>query len=431
MSLGNVEETLTWKADQVHLEEIAARVERVKNLSVAKADLSYVNRTNSTVAKVTSAMQQQEQVLQDVTAMLQKLDISHLPGQAQKAADALRRLQGEVRKLQDAMSMKAEQSGLQDAYTILRDVETSLSSKVSGQRMSEVMSEMHDMQHQFAMKADQSGLEDVGNNLEQMAETMRSKADQCTLNESIIMWQGMQQSFDQKADLLAFGDAKTRLMSLEAKFETKADRHEFNDMHSAVELLQCASAAKTDRCVFNDLAERMALAERDISQKAELGAFNHTNDSVRHLEYLLDAKADRKLVADRIDDVTARYETLVQRLRTKADHSRVEDTAATLHILAHGLGTPRAGGVGRDSSPRMGGHDSSPRMSGVPGSPSPSSTSGSLHSAMASTSASTVCPSPRLCSSPTPSARGKAGDVSPRSMRLGTSRGARHVKSQW
>lgn len=230
MSLGNVEETLTWKADQVHLEEIAARVERVKNLSVAKADLSYVNRTNSTVAKVTSAMQQQEQVLQDVTAMLQKLDISHLPGQAQKAADALRRLQGEVRKLQDAMSMKAEQSGLQDAYTILRDVETSLSSKVSGQRMSEVMSEMHDMQHQFAMKADQSGLEDVGNNLEQMAETMRSKADQCTLNESIIMWQGMQQSFDQKADLLAFGDAKTRLMSLEAKFETKADRHEFNEL---------------------------------------------------------------------------------------------------------------------------------------------------------------------------------------------------------
>eukprot|EP00811_Abedinium_folium_P009588 NODE_18861_length_872_cov_2.381208.p2 GENE.NODE_18861_length_872_cov_2.381208~~NODE_18861_length_872_cov_2.381208.p2 ORF type:complete len:200 (+),score=62.97 NODE_18861_length_872_cov_2.381208:69-602(+) len=132
---------------------------------------------------------------------------------------------------------------------------------------------------------------------------------------------------------------------------SKVEYAEHGDVCKAVAAVRDGLSVKADRQHVHDVTRTVERVQLEVGQKAEASVFHDVHKKLENLRQANDGKADSDIVTNHLEEVGRRFENVVEQLRQKADQAHLEDTTATVQILAAGLGTPRGAQTALHLSP--------------------------------------------------------------------------------
>jgi len=338
--LARLDEVMSWKVDRTSLEELAASVQLASQLINQKSDLSYVNATNAKLQKLTACVSQNERLLYDTAAALNKLESHHLPQTVQRTRELLSKTNHSLKLLQEAVAMKADQQTVEELAAAERYLENCLSCKANQQALLELNATVHNIQDHMLQKVDTMVFDELQSKFQRVCGQVTQKVEHHHLQSVTAGLQEVQQYVSQKADLHLLNEAKLRMTSLETLISDKAHEHQ---VHASINCLKedfSSKANKYEQGVAH-LSQALERLQLDVGQKLDARTFHEIHMVVKQLSQAIEMKADLESVTRLVDQLNHRFDNVVDQLRHKADHTSLEETAATTHMIMEQLSMPR------------------------------------------------------------------------------------------
>mmetsp|Transcript_31384 Transcript_31384/g.56277 ORF Transcript_31384/g.56277 Transcript_31384/m.56277 type:complete len:622 (+) Transcript_31384:139-2004(+) len=306
--LRSLESALACKAEQSALDAAAKTVEDVHKFVASKADVASVNKALASMHKLQATVVADEKHLQDLAGKMQRLELSNLPQNALRMNEQMVKTREMLKRLQDALTTKADIDSLDGLCTAHNALESVVSSKVGPQTLSELRSAIRDLQLKVDLKADGSVMDEHRAELQRATQQLTEKAAQQELREAQASLHSVRAEMGSKVDLPAFGDVKQRLQALELSVTQKAGHSEMAELVAMRESI----SSKADRIHLLELTGAIERVQREAQHKAEAAARG-----------LASTEVDAKL--GKVSELERRMSSAIELLERKAAAAEAEE----------------------------------------------------------------------------------------------------------